>query len=54
MIPICFASVVRSSLAKAEPFTGSWTGHGRVSIGFGATVVTVGPSFRWLAPLAAR
>ncbi|GAA1893040.1 hypothetical protein GCM10009687_72960 [Asanoa iriomotensis] len=42
MIPICFASVVRSMRANAEPFTGCRTGQGRVTIGFGATVVTTG------------
>ena len=42
MIPICFASVVRSSRAIAEPLTGWRTGQGRVTIGFGATVVTSG------------
>ncbi|GAA4682299.1 hypothetical protein GCM10023263_17350 [Phytohabitans rumicis] len=42
MIPICFASVVRRMRAIAEPLTGSRTGHGRVTIGFGATVVTQG------------
>ena len=40
--PICLASVVRSSRANAEPLTGCRTGHGRVTIGFGATVVTYG------------
>ena len=40
MIPICFASVVRRSRANAEPLTGGRTGHGRVTIGLGATVVT--------------
>ncbi|GAA3450363.1 hypothetical protein GCM10018962_21960 [Dactylosporangium matsuzakiense] len=40
--PICFASVVRSSRANAEPLTGLCTGHGLVTIGFGATVVTKG------------
>ena len=40
MMPICFASVVRSIRAKADPLTGRRTGHGRVTIGFGATVVT--------------
>ena len=50
MIPICFASVVRSSRAMAEPLTGWRTGHGRVTIGFGATVVTSGLRFS-LVPL---
>jgi hypothetical protein len=40
MIPICFASVVRMMRANAEPRVASRTGHGRVTIGFGATVVT--------------
>src|SRR5437764_665354 len=40
--PICLASVVRSSRASAEPFVGLCTGHGRVTIGLGATVVTCG------------
>jgi hypothetical protein len=40
MIPICFASVVRRIRAKADPLTVGRTGHGRVTIGFGATVVT--------------
>src|SRR2546430_15117900 len=40
--PICFASVVRSSRAMAEPLIGWCTGQGRVTIGFGATVVTYG------------
>ena len=42
MSPICFASVVRSSRANAEPLIGWRTGQGRVTIGFGATVVTNG------------
>jgi len=42
MIPICFASVVRSNRAKADPLVCWRTGHGRVTIGFGATVVTQG------------
>jgi hypothetical protein len=42
MIPICFASVVRNNRVNAEPLVGWWTGHGRVTIGFGATVVTNG------------
>src|SRR6266702_6295446 len=42
-IPIFLASVVRSKLASAEPVVGLCTGHGRVTIGFGATVVTFGP-----------
>ena len=41
MIPICFASVVRSIRAIAEPLTWRRTGQGRVTIGFGATVVTM-------------
>src|SRR4051794_18821531 len=40
--PICFASVVRSSRANAEPLTGWCTGQGLVTIGLGATVVTKG------------
>ena len=39
MIPICFASVVRSTRASAEPLIGCRTGQGRVTIGFGTTVV---------------
>jgi hypothetical protein len=39
MIPICFASVVRSTRARAEPLTGCLTGQGRVTIGFGTTEV---------------
>ncbi len=42
MSPICFASVVRSSRANAEPRVAWRTGQGRVTIGFGATVVTHG------------
>ncbi|BCJ36880.1 hypothetical protein Athai_43830 [Actinocatenispora thailandica] len=36
MIPICFASVVRIVRASHEPRGVSCTGHGRVTIGFGA------------------
>jgi hypothetical protein len=39
MIPICFASVVRSTRASAEPLTWRLTGQGRAIIGFGTTVV---------------
>ena len=53
MMPICFASVVRSSRAKAEPLTGWRTGQGRVTIGFGATVVTNGLRFS-VVPLGTR
>ncbi|GAB3072596.1 hypothetical protein GCM10027186_29480 [Micromonospora schwarzwaldensis] len=52
MIPICFASVVRSSRARADPLTGSRTGQGRVTTGLGATVVTSGLRF-WVVPLGA-
>jgi hypothetical protein len=38
--PISFASVVRSNRPTAEPLTARLTGHGRVTIGLGATVVT--------------
>ncbi|GIJ51172.1 hypothetical protein Val02_80580 [Virgisporangium aliadipatigenens] len=38
--PIVFASVVRSNRPIAEPLVGRRTGQGRVTIGFGATVVT--------------
>jgi hypothetical protein len=41
--PICFASVVRSRRANAEPLMGIRTGNCLVSIGFGATVVTSCP-----------
>ncbi|GAA0403086.1 hypothetical protein GCM10009541_52760 [Micromonospora gifhornensis] len=50
MIPICFASVVRSIRAMADPLTGSRTGQGRVTTGLGATVVTSGLRF-WVVPL---
>ncbi len=53
MIPICFASVVRSSRAMADPLTGSRTGQGRVTTGLGATVVTSGLRF-WVVPLGTR
>ncbi|GLY21767.1 hypothetical protein Misp04_14990 [Micromonospora sp. NBRC 101691] len=53
MIPICFASVVRSIRAMAEPFTGSRTGQGRVTTGLGATVVTSGLRFSFV-PLGTR
>ena len=43
MIPICFASVVRSSRASAEPRTWRRTGHGRVTIGRGVTAVMPSP-----------
>ncbi|BCJ28967.1 hypothetical protein Asera_30750 [Actinocatenispora sera] len=36
MIPICFASVVRMVRDNHEPRGASCTGHGRVTIGFGA------------------
>src|SRR5438270_11363509 len=39
--PIVLASVVRMMRDSAEPFVGLCTGHGRVTIGFGATVVTL-------------
>jgi hypothetical protein len=42
MIPICFASVVRSRRASAEPLVGCLTGHGRVTIGFGVAVLKDG------------
>jgi hypothetical protein len=42
MSPICLASVVRSVRANAEPRVVWRTGQGRVTIGFGATVVTHG------------
>jgi hypothetical protein len=35
MIPICFASVVRSTRARAEPFTCGLTGQGPAAISFG-------------------
>jgi len=54
MIPICFASVVRSSRENAEPLTCWRTGQGRVTIGFGSTVVTSGlrmsRSSHWAPP----
>jgi hypothetical protein len=53
MIPICFASVVRRRRASAEPLVGCRTGHGRVTIGFGATVLKDGlrvDSFCWRYP----
>ena len=53
MIPICFASVVRSIRANAEPLTCSRTGQGRVTIGLGATVVTNGLRFSFV-PLGTR
>src|SRR5690348_4077986 len=45
--PICLASVVRSRRENAEPLTGRLTGQGRVTIGFGATVVTLLPPAGW-------
>src|SRR6185312_7990602 len=47
--PICFASVVRSSRDNAEPRAGLCTGHGRVTIDLGATVVT--KRLLWLSQL---
>src|SRR5882757_9137333 len=41
MIPICFASVVRSRRPKADPLVDCRTGHGRVTIGFGVPVAVV-------------
>src|SRR5258705_5623335 len=41
MIPICFASVVRSRRAEAEPFVVCRTGYGRVTIGVGVPVAVV-------------
>ena len=40
MMPMSLASVVRSTRPIAEPLTARRTGHGRVTIGLGATVVT--------------
>ena len=47
IMPISLASVVRSNRPIAEPLTARRTGQGRVTIGFGATVVTNGLLCRW-------
>jgi len=41
MMPICFASVVRSSRTSREPLTGDRIGDGRLTVGSGRGFIVV-------------